>query len=190
MTLALPAPPRDQPRHLLSLGALLGGVSTLVVAGTVVASYIHTRSVAPAWPPRGVRIDNYLGVVITITAVMSSWLVEWAAAAARDAQRRQALGALALSALLGFSLVNGIWYFGARLGFGVNDHAYAVLTYALVGIGCGAAVVATVLVVAAMAKVAGRQMDRDSEVVRAVCWYWHSAIATWLVVYFTLFVFR
>ena len=191
MSLALPPGGRDRPAHLLGTGVLVGAAGGATMVGALIAAYVNLRSLAPAWPPKGVRTDTYLGAILLITLLLSAALVEWAPAALRRAQDRQTKAALALTALLGLAFVNGAWYTGSQFRFGADDHAYATLAYAMVGL-CGVfAAVGVIALLAALAKVAGRQVGpRDGDVVRAAAWYWQFVVVSWLAVYSTLFLFK
>ena len=189
--LALPAAGRDRPAHVLNLGVLLlGGAAAMVFAG-LLAAYMHLRGSASAWPPKGVELDNYLGVTLLLTALMSSVTVEWAPYAIKRGNRRQTLWGLTLTLGLGLAFLNLLWYVGTQLGFGVADHAFGTVVYAAV-IAMGVHVaVGLGFIVIAFARAAGHQVvTGDHQLVRAAAWYWQWVNVSWLVVFTGLYVFQ
>jgi len=191
MTLALPPAGRDRPTHVFTTGALLAAAGGTMLFGALIAAYVNVRNYAVAWPPKGVKVDMYLGGMLAITLVMSACFVEWAPAALRRSQPRQVMGALALTAFLGVAFLNGVWYFATQLHLPAKASAYAELTYALVGASGLAAAGGVVTLLAVIAKVAGRQVGpRDPDLVRAAAWYWQFVVVSWLAVYSTLFLLK
>jgi heme/copper-type cytochrome/quinol oxidase subunit 3 len=189
--LALPSGERERPRNLLPMGALLAGAGSLMAFAGLIAGYVVVRDASKVWPPKGVKVDNYLGAILVITALMASVVVEWGASSTRRGQLGQAKGALALAMLFGLAFANGVWYLGQKLGFGVARDAYAGIVYTMVGLSLVNIVVGLGLLVAAFAKVAGRQQGPgDDEVVRAAAWYWQFVVVAWTAVYATLFLLK
>jgi heme/copper-type cytochrome/quinol oxidase subunit 3 len=189
--LALPSGDRDRPVHVLSLGALLLGIASSMVSAGIVAAYFEVRGVAKAWPPAGVRLDNYLGVTLFLTLVLAAVTVEWAPFAIKRGNRRHALWALGLTLGFGVSFLNLLWYLASQLGFGPADHAFGALMYAAliaVGVQLGLAVG---FVLIALIRTAGHQVAAGQhEVVRAAAWYWHSAGVSWLVTFTAFYVLQ
>ena len=189
--LALPAAGRDRPVHVLNLGVLLlGGAAAMVFAG-LLAAYMHLRGSAAEWPPDGVDLDNYLGVTLLLTALMSSVTVEWAPYAIKRGNRRQTLWGLTLTLGLGLAFLNLLWYLGTQLGFGVADHSFGTVVYAaVIAMGVHAAVGLGFIVIA-LARAAGHQVvPGDHQLVRAAAWYWQWVNVSWLVIFTGLYVFQ
>ena len=189
--LALPSGERARPRHLLPLGALLAGAGSFMAFAGLIGAYVVVRDSASTWPPKDVHVDNYLGAILVITAVMASAVVEWGAVSARRGQQRQAMGGLGLALLFGLAFLNGVWYLAQQLDFGAARDAYATLVYALVGLTAVNIVVGLGLLLGAFAKGAGRQQGPGADqVVRAAAWYWQSVVVAWIAVYATLFLLK
>lgn len=190
-TLALPPAGRDRPTHVFTTAALLAAAGGTTLFGALIGAYANVRHYAVVWPPKGVKVDMYLGGVLTITLLISAWLVEWAPAALRRSQPRQVMGALALTVFLGVAFINGLWYFVTRLHLPVKATTYAELSYALVGASGVAAAGGIVALLAVIAKVSGRQVGpRDPDLVRAAAWYWQFVVVSWVAVYSTLFLLK
>lgn len=188
MTLALPPGGRDRPTQVFTTAALVTAAAGTMLFGALIAAYVQVRHYEATWPPKGVKVDMYLGGMLTVTLLMSAWLVEWAPAALRRSQPRQVMGALALTAFLGVAFINGVWYLLNQLHLPARESAYATLTYALAGASGVAAAGGVVVLLAAIAKVAGRQVGpRDPDAVRAAAWYWQFVVVSWVAVYSTLF---
>lgn len=190
-TLALPPGGRERPRHLLHLGALLGGTSLVMAAGALVAAYVNIRDAADRWPPKGAKVDNYLGVILMITLLLSSALAEWGASSARRSLHRQAVAGLALTGFMGFAFLNGLWYLGSQYRFGVGTHAYGALAFAILGL-AGTGVIAGIAALAgALVKTLAHQSDGlDAEPARAAASFWHFVVGAWVVVYAALFLVK
>lgn len=189
--LALPAggPPREQ--HVLNLGTLLlGGAGAMVFAG-IVAAYLQLRGVAAEWPPKDVELDNYIGVTLFLTALLSTVTVEWAPYALKRGNQRQTLWALALSLGLGFAFLNMLWYLATQLGFGVGDHAYGTVVYAAILATGVQVVIGLGYLLVALVRTAGHQVvPGDHQLVRAAGWYWQWVNVCWLVVFMALYVLQ
>jgi heme/copper-type cytochrome/quinol oxidase subunit 3 len=189
--LALPAGDRELPARSMVLGALVAGAAGHALIFTLAAAYLGLRAASGSWLPDDFEIDGFLGVMLTLTAVMSAPFAIWALVSDARGQRRQASTALSLTAFVGICLLNGIWYYGAELGLGAASSTYAAATYAFLGV-IGAFVAAGVIgLLAALAKVAGRQTGPIFPgVVRAACWFWMTALVAWLVVWSVLFLVK
>lgn len=190
-TLALPAGDTALPARSLKLGALTGGVAGVMLTVAMSAAYIGLRSHAGEWPPEGFEVDAFLGAMLTITALLASTFAAWGLSADGRGQRRQAAAALTLTAFVGLCLLNGIWYLGTRLDLGAGSSAYATMSYALLG-GVGVLLAAGIIgLLAAVAKVGGRQSGPAFPgVVQAAAWFWHLTVVAWIVVYATLFLVK
>jgi cytochrome c oxidase subunit 3 len=189
--LALPSGVRSRPAHVLNLGTLLlGGAGAMVFAG-LLAAYLELRGVAATWPPGKSALDNYLGVTLLLTAVLSAFTVEWAPYSIKRGNRRQTLWALTLTLGLGLAFVNLLWYLGTQLGFGIADSGYATIVYAAI-LATGAQVaVGLSYVVIALVRTAGHQVvPGDHQLVRAAAWYWQWVNVCWLVTFTGLYVLQ
>ena len=189
--LALPSGARPQESHVLNLGTLLLGGAGAMVFGGLLAAYLQLRGVADTWPPKDVHLDNYLGVMLFLTAVLSAVTVEWAPYALKRGNQRQALWALALTLGLGLAFANLLWYSASQLGFGIAEHAYATLIYAAIIATAVQVVVGLGYVIVALVRTGGHQVvPGDHQLVRAAGWYWQWVTVSWLVVFIGLYVLQ
>lgn len=190
-TLALPSGDSALPSRALKLGGLTAGVAGLMLCGALSAAYLGVRSRAAEWPPEGFKVDSFLGVMLTLTALMTATFAAWALSADARGQRRQAAAALTLAAFVGLCLLNGVWYLGTQVDLGAASSPYATMTYALLG-GVGVLLAAGVLgLLAAVAKVGGRQTGPGFlGVVQAAVWFWLLTLTAWIVVWTTLFLVK
>ena len=75
---ASPPPPETAlPNGTTVLGVLLLLVADAMVLVALLAIWWTIKGGSPAWPPRGTSIGTYLPSVISITAVMSSFAMQW-----------------------------------------------------------------------------------------------------------------
>ena len=190
-TLALPSGDTALPGRALKLGGLAAGVAGLMLTGALSAAYLSLRDHAAEWPPEGFEVDAFLGVMLTLTALMTSTFAAWALSADGRGERRQAAAALTLAAFVGLCLLNGVWYLGTRLELGAASSAYATMTYAMLG-AVGVLLAAGVVgLLAAVAKVGGRQTGPAFPgAVQASVWFWQLTLAAWIVVWATLFLVK
>lgn len=190
-TLALPSGNRGRPLHLATVTALLAGVAELMVMAALFASYLNVRGLANRWPPKGVRVDNYLGTTLFLTLVLSVITAEWAVFALRRGNRRQALSASALTVGLGAAFINLLWYAGTQLHYGPADNSYAVLVYAqLIAAGVIAAIGIGFMLVA-LARTAGDQVTAGNPaLLRAAVWHWHVVTAAWTLAFLAIYVLQ
>jgi len=189
--LALPSGQRDQPGHVLSLGALLLGVASCMVLAGIVAAYFEVRGVAKVWPPRGVKLDNYVGVTLFLTMLLSAVTVEWAPFAIKRGNQRHALWGLGLTLGFGIAFLNLLWYLASQLGFGPADHVFGALMYAAIIAIAVQVSLAAGFVLVALIRTAGHQVVAGQhQLVRAAAWFWQAAGLSWLVVFTAFYVLQ
>ena len=187
--LALPSGRPARRSHVLNLGVLLlGGAGAMVFAG-LAAAYVQLRATADVWPPKDVELDNYLGVTLFITALLSAATAEWAPYAIKRGNQRQALWGQLLTIGMGLAFLNLLWYLGSRLGFGVAEHAYGTVVVAALVAMAVQVVIGLGFIVVALARTGGHQaVPGDHEVVRSAAWYWQWVNVSWLIVFTAVFL--
>lgn len=187
---ALP-PAGTRRRNLLSTVALLLGVATVMTAGSLVAVYFNLRSLAAAWPPDEISLDNYLGATLLLTVIPGMVTVEWAVAALRRGNRRQALTALVVTAGIAAAYINLVWFTGADAGFGAGDHHFGLMFFAFLAVAGASGLIALIFVLVALARTMGGQATAGSpDVLRGAAWYWHAVAVTWLLAFIALYFFQ
>ena len=186
-TLALPAAGRTQSRTtgLYATAAVI--VAGVMFVATLIAVF-EALSFRAHVPPQGVHLDEYLGVISSLTLLLSAVTMAWAVAALRRGERRQTLTALGVTILFGIAHLNLAWYLATKLGFGVASSPFATAFYALLGTGIILVAAGLLVLVGAVAKVAGSQLTAfEGEAMRMVSWYWYFAVAAWVAVALTLY---
>jgi len=187
--LALPSGERARPRNLTTVGVLVGVVGSLMGFLALLAAYVNVSHFNKPWPPKGVRIQNYPGTMLTLTMLMALVTVEWAVYATRREQRGQAISALLLTIGFGLAFLNLLWYFGRRIGFGPGESAFAVMFFALLVAAGSVAAIGVALLIGAFGRVLGRQYNGvDVDGLRATAWFWDFAVVAWVIVYATLWL--
>ena len=188
--LALPSADRPPARNLLNIGALVGGIGGLMLVAGLVAAWVNVGHFTKPWPPKNVDLSNYDGTMLAMTMLMSAVTVEWGIWAAGRRMRSQAVAGFAITIGLGLAFLNLAWFFGRRLGFGVDSSPYAVLLYSMLAVS-GIAVAAGVAAVGALlARVLGGQVTGTNiEMARAVGWFWQTIVAGWIIIYATVWLF-
>ncbi len=186
----LPGPVPGRPRRGTStIGTLLLVTADAMVLGAVVAVYIAIKEGVTTWPPSDVQVGTYIPTMITITAVMSGFSLQWGVFAARRNDGRNAAMALILTLFLGLAMANLEWLSFVRSGFGFNDHAYGTLYDVLIGyhlLHLLAAIV--VLLVLAFRTMAGHFSTDRHDALRAGAVYWQYTNIVWFIVVTVLFI--
>ena len=187
---AAPGPVPGRPRRgTTTIGTLLFVTADAVVLGALCAVYFGIKEGSAAWPPRGVEVGTYIPTMITITAVMSAFSVQWGLFAARRNDGRNAVMALGLTLFLGLSIANLEWLAFIRSGFGFSDHTYGTLYDLLIGYHLVHLVAAIViLLVLAFRTMAGHFSQDRHDALRAGAVFWQYSNVVWFVVVSVLFL--
>ena len=185
-----PGPVPGRPRRgTTTIGTMLFVTADAMVLAAICAVYFAIKEGSAAWPPRGVQVGTYIPTMITITAVMSAFSVQWGLFAARRNDGRNAAMALGLTLFLGLSIANLEWLTFVRSGFGFDDHTYGTLYDILVGyhlVHLLAAVV--VLLVLAFRTMAGHFSQDRHDALRAGAVFWQYSNIVWFLVVSVLFL--
>ena len=186
----LPGPVPGRPRRGTStIGTLLFITADAMVLGALVAVYFAIKEGSSAWPPTKVQVGTYIPTMITITAVMSAFSVQWGIYAARRNDGRNAAMALILTVFLGLSIANLEWVTFVRTGFGFNDHTYGTMYDLLIGFHLVHLVAALVVVlVLAFRTLAGHFTVDRHDALRAGAVFWQYSNVVWFVVVSVLFL--
>jgi heme/copper-type cytochrome/quinol oxidase subunit 3 len=191
--LALPPAGRTRPRNLVNISLLMVVTGGLVLFAALIGAYVQLSEVTTAWPPGSVNLDEYVGNMLAITAVMSAITVEWAWYSVKRDDQAQATWGLSVTALLGASFLVLLWDSARRIGFGPGSAkvgAFAIMYYALMVASGGLALLGLAALLLALARTVGRQMTpTHNEMLRAVAWYWDFVVICWLAVWATVWVF-
>jgi heme/copper-type cytochrome/quinol oxidase subunit 3 len=175
----------------MTLGVLLTGCAIAAAVGAWLAAYLNVRALAATWPPKDVELDNYLGVMLFVTLLLSSATAEWAPYAIKRGNRRHTLWGLAVTIGFGLAFINLAWYAGSQFGFGPADHAFGTLAWAGLAVVTVNAGLGVGFLVAALARTIGNQIvPGRHQPVRAAAWYWQFVGLCWLVVFTGLYVFQ
>ena len=185
-----PGPVPGRPRRgTTTIGTMLFVTADAMVLAAICAVYFAIKEGSAAWPPRGVQVGTYIPTMITITAVMSAFSVQWGLFAARRNDGRNAAMALVLTLFLGLSIANLEWLTFVRSGFGFNDHTYGTLYDILIGyhlVHLLAAMV--VLLVLAFRTMSGHFSQDRHDALRAGAVFWQYSNIVWFLVVSVLFL--
>lgn len=186
----LPGPVPGRPRRgTTTIGTLLFITADLMVLGAMVAVYFAIKAGSSAWPPKGVQVGTYIPTMITVTAIMSAFSIQWALYAARRNDGRNATMALILTLFLGVSIANLEWLTFVRTKFGFNDHTYGTLYDLLIGYHVFHLVAAIVVVLLlAFRTLAGHFTVDRHDSLRAGAIFWQYSNVIWFVVVSVLFL--
>jgi heme/copper-type cytochrome/quinol oxidase subunit 3 len=191
--LALGSGERARPRNLLNIGVLAVVTGGVALYTTLIAAYVSIGHVAKAWPPPGVTLDVYRGNMLAITAIMSMVTIEWACYAVKRGDPAQGTWGLLLTAGFGTSFVLLLWQLGSKIGFGPGSAKigpFAVIFFAMVAASGAVAILGIIAVLLVLPRVLARQMNpANTEMLRAVGWYWDFVVVAWLAVFSAVWLF-
>jgi len=187
----LPGPVPGRPRRGTStIGTLLLCTASAMVLGAVMAVYFAIKEGSTTWPPSDVHVGTYIPTIITITAIMSGFSVQWGIFSARRNDGRNAVMALILTLFLGLAMANLEWLTFVRSGFGFNDHAYGTLYDVLIGFHLLHLLAAIVmLLVLSFRTMAGHFSGDRHDALRAGAVFWQYTNVVWFTVVTVLFIF-
>lgn len=188
---ALPVAEEDvnQRRDLNAL-VFVAGAGLLTVVGALLAVYIDARGAFRVWPPKGVYPYNYSAVMVTMTLLLGSVTVEWAARSARD-ETRGVLGGLFMTTAFGIAVVNALAFAFNNFDFGVSSHLYGTIVYALLIVMIIAVAVATLLAFLVGLRSMNEQLgDAYSARIRATALFWHVVVLSWCAVYTVVYLVK
>jgi heme/copper-type cytochrome/quinol oxidase subunit 3 len=186
----LPGPVPGRPRRGTStIGTLLFCTADFMILAAVVAVYLSIKEGSTTWPPRGVQVGTYIPTMITLTALMSGFSMQWAIFAARRNDGRNAAMALILTLFFGLAVLNLEWLTFVRSGFGFNDHTYGTLYDILIGFHVLHLLAAIgVVLVLAFRTMAGHFTDDRHDALRAGAVFWQYTNVVWFTVVTVLFI--
>ncbi|MGH9265132.1 MAG: cytochrome c oxidase subunit 3 [Acidimicrobiales bacterium] len=186
----LPGPVPGKPRRgSTTVGTLMFVTADAMVLAAVCAVYFAIKEGSAAWPPIGVQVGTYIPTMITITAAMSAFSVQWCVFAARRNDGRNATMALILTLFLGLAVANLEWLAFVRSGFGFNDHTYGTLYDILIGYHLVHLLVAIVVtLVLTFRTLAGHFTADRHDALRAGAVLWQYSNVVWFLVVSVLFL--
>jgi heme/copper-type cytochrome/quinol oxidase subunit 3 len=192
--LALPPGGPTRSRNLLNITTLMVVTGGLTLFFALIGVYFALGNAAAQWPPKGVTLDDYIGSMLTITALMSAVTVEWACYAIKRDDHAQASWGLVLTAAFGLAFLDLLWFLGRSVNFGPGDvkvGPFAVVFFALIVASGLVTLLGVVAVVLTVLRTLGRQMTAGNhEMLRAVAWYWDFVVAAWISVYAAMWLLR
>jgi len=184
-----PGPPGRPRRGTATVGVLILCAADAMVLAAMVATYLAIKAGSSDWPPIGVHVSTYPPTLISITAVMSAFSVQWAVFAARRQDARNAAIAMFLTLILGVAMANLEWLSFTRTGFGFRSHPYGTLYYLLIGYHLVHLVAAIAVgMVLSFRTVAGHFTGDRHDPLRAGAVVWQYGNVVWFVVVTTLFL--
>jgi cytochrome c oxidase subunit 3 len=191
--LALPPGGRGKPSNLLNIGTLVLVTGGTALFAALIAAYAGLSHFSRSWPPPGVTIDDYVGNMLVLTAIMSAVTVEWAWWAIKRDDPAQATWGLVFTAGFGGAFMLLLWQLGHRAGFGPGTARigpFAVVYFAMLGAIGVVALFGLFAVLVALARTIGRQLNSSNqEMLRATAWIWDFVVVCWIAVYAAIWLF-
>ncbi len=193
-TLALPSgasrvtasPPSIPGATVLGMALILA--ADLMLLGTLLAVFFSLKGGAASWPPKGVKLDIYLPMVVTITAAMSAISMGWAVFAVRRHDVGNAIAAMVLTIVFGLAMANLQWYSMTKAPFGVANHSYGTMYTLLINYHLVHLLIGIVMIVVVGCRTLAGHFGRErSEPVRAVAMFWQYGNIAWAIIAVAVF---
>lgn len=198
MTLALPAAPTRAPRRqVLIATALVSSAGTMLMYG-MLATWLKYRAAAPTressdglkvikdWLPASIKIPEVAANLMLFSFLGICLMAQWAVYSAKrqDAQHRSlALGATLLMGIAAINTQLAVWN---QMDIALVDGVYNTMFYAITGTMLLLLVSGIVFTAVALFRSVGGR-DDDQQVISAHALYWYfltaSFVAMWFVVY-------
>jgi heme/copper-type cytochrome/quinol oxidase subunit 3 len=170
------------------MGMALILAADLMLLGTLLAAFFALKGGAASWPPRGVKLDIYLPMVVTITAVMSAVSMGWAVFAVRRHDVGNAIAAMVLTVVFGLAMANLQWYSMVKAPFGVARHSYGTMYDLLLNYHLAHILIGIVMIVVVGCRTLAGHFGRErNEPVRAVAMFWQYGNVAWALIVIALF---
>jgi heme/copper-type cytochrome/quinol oxidase subunit 3 len=183
----------ERPRNLVNVTVLMLITGGTALFATLIGAYTALKQHTSQWPPPAVHLDNYVGTMLTLTAIMSALTVEWAVYSAKRSDTALTIWGLAMTLGFGLAFLNLLWYLGRSIGFGPGDlkiGPYATMFYAMIVAAGFVAVLGLGAIAATLARALGRQMTpTHHEMLRGAAWFWDFVVLAWIAVYATLWLY-
>ena len=182
----LPAPSPTRPNVVRVAIWLAIAASTMLVAGTL-AHYFQVRDAFRDGGGEWIASDSLPNAALAVTylsLLMSSFTAQWAVAAIKLDDRRQAYVAVGTTLLLGAAFINGLAFSWSQVGLAAGDGGPGDAMYTVTVTHLLLLVAAMVLwVVMGFRVLGGAFGPKSTELLAAAASYWHFAVAAGAVVY-------
>lgn len=179
------SPPAIPGATVMGMGLILA--ADLMLLGTLLAAFFTLKGGAASWPPRGVKLDIYLPMVVTITAAMSAVSMGWAVFAVRRHDVGNAVAAMVLTIVFGLAMANLQWYSMVKAPFGVARHSYGTMYDLLLNYHLAHILIGIVMIVVVGCRTLAGHFGRERlEPVRAVAMFWQYGNVAWALILIAL----
>jgi cytochrome c oxidase subunit 3 len=188
--LSTPRPPGEVPKGTNLMGTLLVLAADAMVLVALFATWFTIKAGSPVWPPSKVNLSTYLPTMVTVTAIMSGFSMQWVVSSIKRNDQRNAGIAVILTVVLGLAIVNAQWYSMIRARFGFHAHAYGTLFYLLIGYHAAHVALAIgALILVGSRAVAGHYGRENYDPVRATAAFWQYGNVAWAAILVVMFLF-
>lgn len=198
MTAALPAAPAPAPRRQVLVATAVAAAGLFVLMGGMLSLWLKFRAAAPLresadglymikdWLPASIKIPEVAANTMLSGFGIVGAMAQWAVYAGKRGDSVHRSLALVVTFLVGLALANAQIAVWIQMDIGVADGAYQSMFFAITG-----TMFALILsglaftVVAFFRSVGGRADDRQVLSAHALYWYFLTAtfVAMWFVVY-------
>lgn len=193
--LALP-PAAELPRpRTLMVGTLFATAASMMFFIALFAVYAgqrqQTRAAGIEWFPEGaIRLPP--GGMMMMTMVLTIGTMAWVQQAIRNDDRRSAIIALAITMVLGGSVINQTVFYWNDMGIGIDDNPEsrgALLMYVITGAHMLMVIIGLVFILLmTLRALAGQYSSRQADGIHAAAFYWYSVIAVYAVIWYAIYI--
>jgi cytochrome c oxidase subunit III len=172
----------------LPVGVIVWLSSELMFFAGLFAAYFTLRSANDVWPSEGVELGVLRAGIFTVVLVVSSFTMHRSVQAAERGDRRDALGWLGATFVLGLAFVLNQLAEYLTLSFGIDTDGYGTIFWLLTGFHW-LHVVAGLVLMAALARLSWPGSRAPLAVHHQVVgYYWHFVDVVWVGVYTAVYL--
>ncbi len=175
------APARPAGPSAVVVAAYVAGGGLIMASVALLAGFYNLRHGSAVFPPKEVDFDEYLSVMLSATLLLSGGLAAWAAQAATAGNRRQAIGALVLTGVMGLAFLNLAWYTGSHVGFGPSSHPFGAVVISSLALTAAAVIAGIAFLAVALLRTQLRAEKASDATISAAARFWFLIIVAWMV---------
>ncbi len=185
------SPATYRPRTILVGTMFASGAAMMVYLG-LLAIYAQRRAEASVsgqdWFPEGTIELGPPGYVFW-TLIMSVFTVQWAVHALKTDDRRNAIWAIALTALFGAAVLNLMWFIIDDVGYAIAEGEAQLFFFVVNGTFIVFFICAIVfLAIALLRALLGRLDVPRSDRVAAAAMFWNTVVAMWSITWYVIYI--
>lgn len=148
-------------------------------------------AIGHVWPPEGMHVAEPFGLPLLMTMILllSGTTVTWADHAIREGNQKEAIKALAITVVLGFSFLAFEIYEYSEAHFGFKDNIYSSVFFMATGFHGFHVFIGSVFLTVCLIRAIKGHFNKDRHFgFEAAAWYWQFVDVVWLFLFAAIYV--